>query len=163
MQKSLNKSQSCNTSSSFFNKNKTYLTNKSLFINNPTHKNTLSQSSLFHSKTKCSSYYHDSVNSIPFSEQTKPTSKHYFITKENNSALLKESLRMNVTNLAMGKPALAHKKRNKIAFGKLLPHDKSPRYKRIKVFSGVTNTGHEVHNTIANTSPKKIFKRKRRP
>ena len=164
MKKSLNKSQSCNTSSSFFKKNKPYLTNKSLFTSEASHKNTLSQSSLLNAKTKCSSYYHDSLNTLFFSEQKKTTIKHYFTTKESNNNLLKEPVRMNVTNLAMGKPALSHKKRNKIAFGKLLPHDKSPQYKRIKVFSGIANTRHEVdNNTIKNTNSNKFFKYKRRP
>ena len=132
--KTLLKSNSChNTSHSFIHKNKSYITNKTAYTNAYTHKPTSPQSSIFHSKTKTSSHYHDSFHS---SLLLQPSHKqHYslrqlFLTKSNHnnhnnhnnqSVLMKDTSHISVLSLYKGRPMPQPQTSPSIAFGKRTP------------------------------------------
>lgn len=123
--KTLLKSNSChNTSHSFLHKNKSYVTNKTAYTNAYTYKPTSPQSSIFHSKSKASSHYHDSFHS---SLLLQPSHKHHslrhlFLTKSsrsNHNGLMKDSssAQMSVLSLCKGRPSQQQPSPS-IAFGK---------------------------------------------
>ena len=127
--KTLHKNNSLcnNTSHSFIHKNKSYITNKTAHTNAYTHKPVSPQSSIFHSKTKTSSHYHDSFHSSLLlqpshnQQQQQHSFRQLFLTKSNlnnKNILMKDSSQMSILSLYKGRPLHQQQTSPSFAFGK---------------------------------------------
>ena len=156
MKKVLNKSQSFHTSSSYLNKTKSYLTNKSSLVTNAhTYKKITPQISLINLQTRNTSHYHDSLSSYLIPNQLLKNNHN----NNTNNYILKDSFR---TTLSKDRPIMLFKKR-KIAFGRLIPRNNtsSSHRKRIKVFSSITNIKDvDISDNTINTPQPKLIKHK---
>ena len=116
-----------NTSHSFIHKNKSYITNKTAHTNAYTDKPVSPQTSIFHSKTKTSSHYHDSFHSSlllqpSHNQQQQHSFRQLFLTKSNlnnkNNILMKDSSQMSILSLYKGRPLRQQQASPSFAFGK---------------------------------------------